>query len=311
MSTDAVTFDKARLDALHLMPGWQRVRPSVWASPQPTFLPHVWRFADARAGLDEVGNSVSTESAELAPILAERRNFIMVNPTEGNVYATSRNLVAAYQMILPGELARTHRHSPSALRIALDVSPGTYTVVEGIRIEMASNDVVLTPNWCWHGHGNDSDAAGYWIDVLDVPYVQHIEAMFMEWHPEGYEEVRGADPASPFRLRPGELAAGFQEGAVDVGEGIIPTTSFQFVRIPAGKSVPTSKTTANRIFVVLEGSARVVVGDGVVDTVLEHGDLVTVPCWYDHHFEAVEDTLLVRVSDEPLYTATGYLRTAP
>ena len=47
----------------------------------------------------------------------ERRNLIMVNPIEGNTYATTRHLVAAYQCVMAGDTARTHRHSAAALRL--------------------------------------------------------------------------------------------------------------------------------------------------------------------------------------------------
>ena len=49
---------------------------------------------------------------------AERRNLIMVNPVEGNLYATTRNLVSAYQCVKGGETARTHRHTPAALLLS-------------------------------------------------------------------------------------------------------------------------------------------------------------------------------------------------
>jgi Cupin domain len=84
--------------------------------------------------------------------VAERRSLIMVNPAPGNTCATTRNLVAAYQMIQPGETARSHRHTPAALRLVLDVGDDVYTVVDGKRVDMTPGDVVLTPSWCWHGH---------------------------------------------------------------------------------------------------------------------------------------------------------------
>ena len=64
---------------------------------------------------------------------AERRNLIMVNPIAGNLYATSRNLVSAYQMVKAGEKARSHRHTAAALRLVIEAKPGTYTVVDGAR----------------------------------------------------------------------------------------------------------------------------------------------------------------------------------
>ena len=62
---------------------------------------------------------------------------------------------------MPGEKARSHRHTPNALRLVLDAAPGAYTIVNGKRLPMAPNDVVLTPNWCWHGHGNDGKGRAY------------------------------------------------------------------------------------------------------------------------------------------------------
>ena len=130
----------------------------------------------------------------------ERRNLIMVNPIEGNTYATTRHLVAAYQCVMPGDKARTHRHSAAALRLVLHGKPGVYTVVDGARIDMAPGDVVLTPAWCWHGHANESDETGYWIDFLDIPFIQLTEAMFFEPYPQGgLEAITGTGP-TPMRI---------------------------------------------------------------------------------------------------------------
>jgi gentisate 1,2-dioxygenase len=35
-----------------------------------------------------------------------------------------------------------------------------------------------------------------------------------------------------------------------------------------------------------------------------------MPCWHAHAIEAPEDTVVLRVSDEPLMTKVGLLRTA-
>jgi gentisate 1,2-dioxygenase len=68
-----------------------------------------------------------------------------------------------------------------------------------------------------------------------------------------------------------------------------------------------SKSTDNNVYVVLRGSVRFAVGD-VVDDVLTFGDLLTVPCWHEHSWEALEDALVLRVSDEPVMRALGFLR---
>jgi gentisate 1,2-dioxygenase len=87
------------------MAGWARHEQR--AGSKSELHVHVWRAAEARAALQEASRFVGTD-------VAERRNLIMVNPAPGNTYTTTRNIVAAYQMIQPGETARSHRHTPAA-----------------------------------------------------------------------------------------------------------------------------------------------------------------------------------------------------
>jgi gentisate 1,2-dioxygenase len=41
-------------------------------------------------------------------------------------------------------------------------------------------DLVLTPNWQWHDHGNASAQPMIWLDGLDIPTVRFYEASFAE-----------------------------------------------------------------------------------------------------------------------------------
>jgi gentisate 1,2-dioxygenase len=84
-------------------------------------------------------------------------------------------LVAADQMIMPGEKARTHRHTPNPLRLIVDAAPGRFTAIDGVKLAMMPGDVVLTPNWSRHGHGNNGMANTYWLDFRDVRLVQLLE----------------------------------------------------------------------------------------------------------------------------------------
>ena len=176
------------LATVDMGPGWNKRTPSLYPEPKKKFPAAIWHYEQAKAALDAAGRLINTE-------LAERRNLILANAGAGSDYATSTTLVSAYQMIMPGEHARSHRHTPNALRLIVDAEPGTYTVVDGVRLEMMPGDVLLTPNWCWHGHGNDSKANGYWIDFLDVPLVHLLEPMFFERNPDEY--APGKPPAKP------------------------------------------------------------------------------------------------------------------
>src|SRR5262249_36107700 len=81
--------------------------PSLWPAPRKTLVPAHWTYEQARGALDAAGRLINTA-------LAERRNLILVNPAEGNTYGTTRTLVAAYQMIMPGEWARASPHAQCA-----------------------------------------------------------------------------------------------------------------------------------------------------------------------------------------------------
>src|SRR5262249_54410905 len=147
----------------------------------------------------------------------------MVNPVAGNFYATSRNLVSAYQMVKAGEKARSHRHTAAALRLVIEAKPGTYTVVDGVRVDMAPGDVVLTPSWCWHGHVNESAGATYGIASPAVPSGQHSGAFFFEPHPAGFEKITG-NGRSPYRIPAREaLGPGGDTKVVEIAKGVMPT----------------------------------------------------------------------------------------
>src|SRR5215471_18159416 len=203
-----------KLDKVGMGAGWNKPTPSLWASPRKTFQPSHWAYEHARGALDAAGRLITTE-------LAERRNRNLFNPAEGNTYGTVRTIVAAYQMIMPGEWARAHRHTPNALRLILDAQPGTYTTVDGTDIAMEPGDVLLTPNWSTHGHGNDSKACAYWLDFLDAPLVQLLEPMFFEPQDEDASHAAFASaPAtkdSPFVFTLAETLRRLEETPADHG----------------------------------------------------------------------------------------------
>jgi gentisate 1,2-dioxygenase len=102
-------------------------------------------------------------------------------------------------------VALTHRHTPSAIRFVVEGQVGAYTVVDGNKCTMERGDLILTPNWSWHGHHNDSDEPVIWIDGLDVMLTVALGAAFFEPYPsvEGTPLVSPVDHA---RRRPAGLA---------------------------------------------------------------------------------------------------------
>jgi gentisate 1,2-dioxygenase len=306
------------LDKVGMGAGWNKPTPSLWPAPRKTFMPAHWQYELARGALDAAGRLINTA-------LAERRNLILFNPAEGNTYGTVRTLVAAYQMIMPGEWARVHRHTPNALRLILDAAPGTYTEVDGVAIAMEPGDVLLTPNWSTHGHGNRGKACAYWLDFLDAPLVQLLEPMFFEAveddekHPDAIAMASGPASAmtdSPFVFtlentlrRLGEARPeprGPFATQIELGHPALATTALYMMKLSPGIPTAPYRTTANNIYAVVRG-------EGVSDIdgqrfAWRRGDVVAAPAWRPHWHEASADAILLRVTDEPVMQRFGWWR---
>jgi gentisate 1,2-dioxygenase len=297
------------LATIDLGPGWAKTSPSLYPEPKRSFPPAIWHYTQAKAALDAAGRLINTD-------LAERRNLILMNQGAGSSYGTSATLVSAYQMIMPGEHARSHRHTPNALRLVVDAEPGTYTVVDGVRLEMMPGDVLLTPNWCWHGHGNDGKANGYWIDFLDVPLVHMLEPMFFEPYPEEYE--KGARPAKPSamhfawgdtkrRLADARPDPSGRFGThVEFGNPAMATTALFMMKLAAGVDTAPYRTTANNLYSPVEGEGETIV-EGK-SFAWRRGDVLVVPSWQTHFHRSEKGAVLFRVTDEPTMSKLGFLR---
>ena len=302
-ATPAQAAPKGYFDSLQaraLSPGWAKKVPQMWPVPRPRFVPAVWRYADARAALDAACEFVSPEQAE-------RRNLIMVNPIAENIYPTCRNLVAAYQLVLPGETARSHRHSPNALRLILDAGTDTFTIVNGVQIDVAPGDVVLTPSWHWHGHSNFGNEPAFWIDFLDVPLVQNLECMYFEDHPERNEAVVAHEPDSRLRHKGVELDRGSREkGVVDIAPGELKTIGLQVRGIEREQSHSHDRRIDNNLYAITGGRVRISV-EKLEPVELVRGDVIAIPCWHAFTIEGLADwSQLIRVSDEPVMNALGF-----
>jgi len=307
-------YDK--LAKVGMGPGWNKPTPSLWPAPRKTLMPAHWKYELARGALDAAGRLINTT-------LAERRNLILFNPAEGNTYGTVRTLVAAYQMIMPGEWARVHRHTPNALRLILDAEPGTYTRVDGVNIAMEPGDVLLTPNWSTHGHGNQGNACAYWLDFLDVPLVQLLEPMFFE---VAQDEIEGLDQSdrtpvrttrdSPFVFTLKDTVrqlddvkpepAGPFGAQIELGHPALATTALYMMRLDPGVRTAPYRTTANNIFAAVQGEGVSTIDGERFEW--RRGDVIAAPAWRPHWHEAAGDALLLRVTDEPVMQRFGWWR---
>jgi gentisate 1,2-dioxygenase len=178
LSNDAATQLKAlyaEMQPRSLYPLWEVMAALVTPTPRSPAQTHRWSYADARSYLLRAGDLISAEQAE-------RRVLIMENPGLPGSSSVTSSLYAGLQLILPGEIAPCHRHAQSALRFVME-GDGAFTAVDGEKAVMRPFDLVLTPGWQWHDHGNTSSQPMIWLDGLDIATVLLFDASFVEHLP--------------------------------------------------------------------------------------------------------------------------------
>jgi len=132
-------YDK--LEDFSVAPLWTVQEDVLVSEPKSKAVPHLWRWSELRPQAMRAAELVGTADAE-------RRVLMMLNPGLDGRIATTNSLFSGLQIVMPGETARAHRHTPAALRFMID-SKGGYTTVDGDKVPMLPGDLILTPNWNW------------------------------------------------------------------------------------------------------------------------------------------------------------------
>ncbi|HUN92520.1 MAG TPA: cupin domain-containing protein [Burkholderiaceae bacterium] len=199
----------ARRNLVPLWPSLRAVLPP--AKPRPATRPTHWPYASLRPLLLRAG--------ELTPIeKAERRVLVLANPGHGlEKMQASPAIYLGMQLLLPGEWAPSHRHTPNAVRMVVE-GEGAYTTVDGEKCLMRRGDLILTPTGLWHEHGHDGRAPVVWLDVLDLPLVYYLEASY---HVDG--------PRQNVDEGPGGIATTYG--------GVVPAAAFERTGSRAGYPV--------------------------------------------------------------------------
>src|SRR5688572_27531850 len=170
-----------RIDEHHLAPLWEVLGALVPREPATPCVPALWRYDVVRDFLMESGRLISAREAE-------RRVLVLENPGLRGASSITHTLYAGLQLILPGEVAPSHRHTQSALRFVVE-GEGAYTAVDGERVTMHPGDFIVTPSWRFHDHGNPGTGPVVWLDGLDIPMVAFFDAGFAERY---HEDVQPA-----------------------------------------------------------------------------------------------------------------------
>lgn len=323
----------------HLYPLWEVLSALVTPEPVTPIQSQKWAYADVRDYLMRAGDLISAHDAE-------RRVLILENPGSPGSSGITSSLYAGLQLILPGEVAPCHRHSQCALRFVME-GDGAFTAIDGEKAIMRPFDLILTPNWQWHDHGNTTDRPMIWLDGLDIPTIRHFDASFAEKlgedaHPEtlpaGDTAKRYGRNLRPIRgstqdRRPGDLPifhyphtewsdslaalAAHEKPDAHLGHAL------QFVNPATGRSIMPTIDAHVRLLPrgfetrprkSSDGTVMVVVeGSGFarvggVDHTLSQGDILVVPSWHELELQAASDLTLFAYSDRAAQEALGIYR---
>lgn len=293
----------------HAEPLWtvmDRVSPP---HPVAKAKPHVWNYELLRPFCERAARLVGTD-------LAERRVFMLINPGMKAPHTTD-TLYAGLQTILPGETARAHRHTPFALRFIIEGERG-FTAVEGEKVMMERGDMVLTPVWEWHDHGNEGDRPMIWLDGLDLPLWQALPAIFTEHYSESRYPSELYRDASNRKYPWAEMQAKLDAAPGPVAEEryrmrsngaeISATVGASALRLEPGAQTKPLRETASAVMHVYEGSGRTQVGDTTLEW--KKGDTFALPAWLRavHENTGSERAYLFRFDDRPLLSAINVLR---
>ncbi len=325
------------MTAAGVAPLWPMMRNVLpHGAPQPQTKAHLWAFKDVRPLLLEAG--------ELTPVeKAERRVLVLSDPGRGvGAMQATASLYAGLQLLLPGETAPAHRHTPSAARVVVE-GEGAFTVVEGEKLPMKHGDVILTPGGTWHDHGHDGTEPVIWLDALDLPLFYYLEGSYAE---EGELQARRNRPDTseveyqaagivPSRSRATRVAAapdfpmmrfpwdrtetvlremaeasGPEPVEIDyvnpeTGQSPLPIMGFTVLMIRPGETVRPPRRSSSAIFHAIKGCGKTVIDGETFEW--QAKDTFSVPVFAEiTHSTGTEPAFLIRVHDGPLQEKLGY-----
>nr|WP_067297427.1 cupin domain-containing protein [Marinobacterium profundum] len=283
------------------------------------------------------------QAGELTPMeKAERRVLVLANPGHGlgNMQATP-SIYMGLQLILPGETAPNHRHTPNAVRIIVE-GEGAYTTVDGEPCRMERGDLILTPAGKWHEHHHEGSGPIVWLDVLDLPLMYQLEGSWaMEGVPQqqtlprdkSFAEYSAAgvvpsinfqrtETKAPMLRYPWvrtraclvEMAEHYREDLLridyvnpETGASLFPSIGFGALMLRPGETIRLPRRTTACIYHIVEGQGRMSV-DGGEALGWREKDTLSAPGYTDITFSNAsgsEPAFLITADEAPLHRYLG------
>jgi gentisate 1,2-dioxygenase len=345
MSTQADSIEALRgdMERERLIPLWELEAEIMGLVPTPKTEAWLWKWDGLYDIAKRAGDLVPVERG------GDRRAIALANPGQGGMPFATSTMWAAVQWLNGREVAPAHRHTSQAIRFIID-GAGSYSTVEGDRVFLERGDLVLTPPWTWHDHGSESDERAIWMDALDIPLNNFLDASFFEPYKGEKQDVTKKLNGSVLKYGVGQMRPAWEERSTDYpplmtykwadteralrnlaeveadpfddvileftnpqsGGPVMRTFTCKVQMLQPGAHTKAHRHTGSSIYLAFEGNGATIV-DG---TRFEWhtGDMFVLPSWATHeHVNADPDApaILFSVDDSPLLKAVDKYRVEP
>jgi gentisate 1,2-dioxygenase len=289
--------------------------------------PYLWKWEQLLDGLLKASETIGIEQAE-------RRAIRLVSP-HVPTKSTSHTVQFTFSIVNPGEVAKAHRHNMAAIRFVVQ-GKGAYTAVDGEKFTMEEGDLILTPNWTWHEHHNESEDPIIWLDGLDGPLIQSLNVLFFEESEKPEQLITRATGESlsrlgfarapkkdqthlrgvPFRYAWQDTYKALKlmsENDQDPHDGTLlryinpatggytyPTMSCEIQLFRPKQITKMHRHTSTAIYHVFKGRGRTAVGETYLEW--EKGDSFVIPLWqwHSHENSSDQEAVLFSINDRPV-----------
>lgn len=296
----------------------------------PALEPRIWRWAEMEPLLEQTLREVRL------PEDIDQRVIGLDVPglSTGSVFVS-------YQMINPGEKIPSHRHTPAQMRFIVK-GRGAVTVSHGEAMSMEAGDLLVQPNWTWHGTIDPGTEPVFWIDIQDRNLVNYLGAFRRDlWpndeveptvHPENYyaqqtglirrvvSEQTKILPPIHYKWRDikkvldeiTETALSPYDGCMfeyrhpSTGGPTLPTLSAQLQLLPPQAKTKEHRHTGMTMYLVVQGEGATTVEGKILEW--RAHDCFLLPPWQWHAHQNASSgnrAILFTVSDRPALEALG------
>ena len=316
-----------RYERLNLRGLWQRDSRIA-----PELKPRIWRWSEMQPILEETLRTVRL------PEDTDQRVIGLDVPglSTGAVFIS-------YQMINPGEKIPSHRHTPAQMRFIIK-GAGAYTTSEGEPMFMEPGDLLVQPNWTWHGTTHPGKEPVFWVDIQDRNLVNYLGAFRRDLWPNDEVEpaVHGKNyyatatgllrptatsheakvlPPTHYKWRDAikavealseNEAANPYDGKLfeythpSNGGHTLPTLSAQLQLLPPSAQTKEHRHTGMTMYLVAQGEGATIVNGNAIEW-RQHDCFMLPPWqWHAHRNASKKDqAILFTVGDRPTLEALG------